>query len=67
MNGNMMVVMCGPFTSNQKAITRQKVQVRPQLVVDAARWLKENNYHYRDIEIPHIDSIPLPMIIEDGV
>lgn len=67
MHGNMMVVMCGPFTPKQKQLTREKVQVRPQLVVDAARWLKENNYHYSDIEIPHIDSIPLPMIIEDGV
>ena len=67
MNGNMMVVLCGPFTSKQKALTREKVQVRPQFVVDAAHWLKENNYHYRDTEIPHIDSIPLPKIIEDGV
>jgi len=63
--GHILVVMCGPFTSEQALLTREKIRVDPYKVIAAWVWLKHNNYRYRDLEIPHIDSIPLPYILDD--
>jgi len=63
--GHILVVMCGPFTSEQAMLTRAKTRVNPYKVVAAWVWLKHNNYRYKDIEIPHVDDIPLPYILDD--
>jgi hypothetical protein len=67
MKGIILVALCGPFTTTQKALTYGKVAVDPLKVVMAWQWLKDNNFRYKDDEIPHIDSVPLPQIIEEGM
>ena len=63
--GQIMVVMCGPFTNEQAKLTRSKTSVCPYKIIRAWRWLKANNYRYLLIDIPHIDDIPLPYIMDE--
>ena len=65
MQGSILVVLCGPFTKDQRKMTYKKTTVRPNKVVEAFKWLKENNYHYANIEIPELDKIPIPKIIDE--
>lgn len=62
--GHILVVMCGPFTSEQALLTRSRVSVDPHKVIAAWKWLVNNNYRYKGLEIPHITSIPLPYILD---
>jgi hypothetical protein len=62
--GHILVVMCGPFTTEQALLTRSRVSVDPHKVIAAWNWLVNNNYRYRGLEIPHVDSIPLPYILD---
>jgi hypothetical protein len=66
MQGIILVVLCGPFTSTQNALVRQKTAVNPQKVIAAWCWLKENNFRYREAEIPNIDDIPTPIYQEEN-
>jgi hypothetical protein len=66
LKGLILVVLCGPFTSTQKALVLQSIHVNPLKVIAAWTWLKANNFRYRNDIIPHVDSIPLPMIIEEN-
>jgi hypothetical protein len=59
----ILVVLCGPFTTTQKAITLKSTFVNPRKVIEAWRWLKANNIRYKDDVIP--DVIPLPQIIHE--
>jgi hypothetical protein len=36
-------------------------------VVAAWRWLKENNYRFKDDVIPHVDDIPIPKIVAENM
>ena len=63
--GNILVVMCGPFTKEQAKLTRARMSVCPYKVIRAWEWLKANNYRYFGIEIPHIDDIALPYIMDE--
>ena len=63
LRGRMVVVLCGPFTSTQKALVSKQTQVRPEKVKEAFAWLIENNIHFRDVEIPR--DIPRPYIIDE--
>ncbi len=63
--GHILVVMCGPFTSEQALRTRAKTSVDPQKVIAAWVWLKANNFRYKDVTIPNIDDIPLPYLLDD--
>lgn len=66
LKGQLLVVLCGPFTSSQKAKTYAQTRVRPEKVIKAFQWLKINNYHYRDIVIPREEDLPIPQIIEEN-
>jgi hypothetical protein len=66
LKGLILVVLCGPFTETQKAFTLDQISVDPLKVIAAWRWLKANNYRYRNDTIPHIDDIPLPKVIEEN-
>ena len=57
----ILVVLCGPFTTTQKAITMKSTFVNPRKVIAAWHWLKANNIRYKDDVIP--DVIPLPQIV----
>ena len=67
LKGNILVVICGPFTKTQKALTMEKVLVDPEKVVKAYQWLIDNNYHYHNERVPEIDEIPVPYIFEENV
>jgi hypothetical protein len=41
--GTILVVMCGPFTSKQNRITREKISVCPYKVIAGWNWLMSNN------------------------
>jgi hypothetical protein len=63
--GKMLVVICGPFTNEQYEKTKQKTSVDPKKVIAAFSWLKKNNYRYQDIEIPNLNDIPQPYILDE--
>ena len=63
----LLVVLCGPFTSTQKAMTMQRTAVNPLKVVRAWKWIIINNFNYKDEVIPHIDSIPTPTVIHENL
>jgi hypothetical protein len=63
--GKVLVVLCGPFTDEQYLKTKAKTSVDPAKVIAAFRWLKENNFRYRDIEIPNSNDIPQPYFMDE--
>jgi hypothetical protein len=63
--GNILVVWCGPFTTEQALATRAKTSVDPHKVIAVWGWLKVNNYRYKDVAIPDVDNIPLPYLLGD--
>ncbi len=65
MHGNIMVILSGPFTPLQTAITKKATQVDAAKVRRAWFWLKNNNYHYKDDIIPNESDIPQPILIDD--
>ena len=67
LKGIILVVLCGPFTTEQKAMAMKRIKVRPEKVITAYEWLKANNYHYRDEVIPSEADIPIPQLIEENV
>ena len=67
LKGIILVVLCGPFTTTQKALTLKQTAVNPDKVIAAYTWLKANNYGYADEEIPSADDIPVPHIITENV
>lgn len=67
MKGNIVVVLCGPFTTTQQALVKEQCLVRPSYVIEAFNWLKTNNYLYKDFTIPEADAIPLPIIHQEQV
>ena len=44
-----------------------KVRVDTNKVMAAFLWLKENNQLYADMNIPNIDAIPVPIVLEDNL
>ena len=61
----ILVALCGPFTTTQRALTLAKTAVDPQKVIRAWEWFKANCFRHKDDKIPHIDDIPTPKILED--
>ena len=67
LKGKILVALCGPFTSTQRALTRHKCSVDPGKVIAAHNWLRMNNFYYFDDPILLEGDIPIPYIIEDSV
>lgn len=65
MNGNIYVVLSGPFTKDQVAVAKRAVSVNRDRIIKALNWLKENNIHYRNEIIPDVDEVPLPILLEN--
>jgi hypothetical protein len=63
--GKILVVMCGPFTSEQALLTQARSTVDPNKVIAAWEWLVEHNYRYKDFVIPQIGNIPTPLIMDE--
>ena len=66
LKGSILVVLCGPFTSTQKALTLKQVSVRPAKVIEAFQWLSNHNIYYTQDDIPAAEDIPVPFIIEEN-
>jgi len=45
----------------------KKVHVNPVWVIEAFEWLKQNNYLHYDMEIPSVDEIPVPIIVDENM
>ena len=67
LNGQLLVVLCGPFTKTQVALARAQTLVNAGKVIAAFEWLKLNNYHYRDVAIPLAEDLPIPQIVADDM
>lgn len=67
LKGSILVVLCGPFTTTQKAMVRDQVTVNPEKVTRAFKWLIEHNYKYENATIPTPEEMTTPIIIEDNV
>ena len=63
-DGLVMCVLLGPFTPLQKRFVKNAMMVRPDLVMRALRWLKENNVLYHNIELPREDELPTTVIVD---
>jgi hypothetical protein len=63
--GNILVVLCGPFTKEQATLTKARMSVSPSKVIRAWEWLKANNYRYSEVVVPHVSDIALPYIMDD--
>ena len=59
-------ILQGPFTSYQLKKVKEHVMIRPELVLKALRWLKQNNILYKDIEIPRPEDLPKPFVIDNS-
>ena len=67
LKGQLLVVLCGPFTKTQVALARAQTLVNAHKVIAAYEWLRANNYHYREITTPQPEDLPIPQIIEDNM
>ena len=63
----VQVVLCGPFTTTQRALTMASTAVNPEKVLAAWHWLKANNFRYRKDEIPNLEDIPVPVVIDENM
>lgn len=60
------VVLCGPFTKEQRALVMRKMNLNREHCRKAFDWLKQNNKHFKDLEIPDTDTIPDPIILDES-
>jgi hypothetical protein len=51
------VVLCGPFTPSQKALTHARTKVSWYKLTKAIRWLKRHNKLYADFKLPEKEAI----------
>jgi hypothetical protein len=65
LKGSILVVLCGPFTTTQKAMCWDHVNVNPELVCRAWQWLINNNFRYKDEVVPNVNDIPIPQLISE--
>lgn len=65
LKGEIVCVLCGPFTTAQVELVRYHLTIRPAYVMAAFEWLKANNPFFADFVLPNIADIPLPYIYKD--
>jgi hypothetical protein len=63
----VQVVLCGPFTTTQRALTLASTAVNPERVLAAWHWLKVNNFRYSQDEIPMLEDIPTPVYLDENM
>lgn len=66
LEGEIICVLCGPFTKTQHALVREQLRIRPEVIREAFEWLKLNNHYYGgDFCIPETTQFRQPKIIQD--
>lgn len=63
LTGEIVCVMCGPFTKTQKMIARSHMTVRYEFVRRAFEWLKIHNHFFYDMTIPEDHEVRSPVIL----
>ena len=64
LEGEFVCVLCGPCTEIQMKKVKSTFVVRAEKVFRAFEWLKQNNIHFKDINIPRPEQMPHPTIIK---
>ena len=64
LQGSFYCVLCGPWTNVHIEKVRTTYSVRPEKVITAFRWLKDNNIHFKDFVIPSPAMLPSPRVIQ---
>jgi len=59
------VVLCGPFTPKKKIEAKKKFSLRAEKCKNLLKFFKQNNPHYREIEIQEIDEKSSVLHLED--
>ena len=57
-------ILAGPFTTNQRALALRSSKIDTHKVIRAFAWLKANNVHYYDIDVPDLESMPIPIVVD---
>ena len=63
LKGEIVCVLCGPFTRAQKAVVRDQTNVRYEKLVAAFNWLKLHNHFFNDLVIPAPGEIKSPVLL----
>ena len=63
LTGEIVCVMCGPFTKTQKMFARSHMTVRYEYIRRAFEWLKSNNHFFYDMTIPEEHEVRGPVIL----
>lgn len=63
LTGEIVCVLCGPFTRAQQAVVRNQFSVRSEKIREAFVWLKMNNHFFSKFDIPSSDSMKMPVIL----
>lgn len=63
LKGEMVCVLCGPFTRAQQTVLRNQLVVRHEYMVRAFEWLKKYNHFFRNFCIPEPDSFKAPVLL----
>ena len=63
LSGDLVCVLCGPFSKIQKRKAEWTMKVRWEKVKHAFRWLKQNNHFYKDFVMPRKEDMPRPTIL----
>ena len=58
---NIAIILCGPFTSEQRARVMRKVRINIPWVLEAFKWLQNHNRLYANMPTPEIGQ---PKIID---
>jgi hypothetical protein len=66
LRNGMFVILCGPFTSGQKAAVLRRMILRRDKVIKAYKWLRVNNKQYENEHIPNPEELPEPCIIDQS-
>ena len=62
---SITIILAGPFTKKQHALTMKRSKIRPKYVNEALHWLKTYNIQYYNINISDYDTCT-PVIIDES-
>lgn len=63
-SGEFLCVLCGPFSKVHLKLAKKAYKVRPDKVLEAFHWLKENNPFYKDIKPPEDNELVSPRFLK---
>ncbi len=67
LEGNVLVVLSGPFTTMQKDLTKEGALCNKEKMFEAIQWLIQFNYYHKEDVLPDPDNLPVPAILDKEV